>query len=149
MRTPGSAAKRAVVRYLVAQFHNPRGAAGSVAGWVMAHRSSNVRRNRWVVSLLDVRPSERVLEIGFGPGRAIADLSRRVEDGHVYGLDHSEVMLRQASRRNAEAIRAGRVTLICGSVDRLPPALDGPFDAVLAVNALGFWPEPAERLEQL
>ena len=48
-------------------------------------------------------------------------------------------MLRQASRRNAAAIRAGRVTLINASVDQLPAALDGPFDAILAVNSLGFW----------
>ena len=31
----------------------------------------------------------------------------------------------------------------------MPPALDGPFDAVLAVNCLGFWPEPVERLGEL
>jgi ubiquinone/menaquinone biosynthesis C-methylase UbiE len=67
----------------------------------------------------------------------------------VYGIDHSGVMLRQAARRNAAAIRAGRVTLINASVDQLPPALDGPFDAILAVNSLGFWPAPAERLAEL
>jgi ubiquinone/menaquinone biosynthesis C-methylase UbiE len=59
------------------------------------------------------------------------------------------VMLRQASRRNAAAIRAGRVTLINAQADQLPPAVDGPFDAILAVNSLGFWPAPAERLAEL
>ena len=67
----------------------------------------------------------------------------------MYGIDHSGVMLRQASRRNAAAIRAGRVTLINASADQLPAALDGPFDAILAVNSLGFWPAPAERLAEL
>jgi ubiquinone/menaquinone biosynthesis C-methylase UbiE len=67
----------------------------------------------------------------------------------VYGVDHSAVMLRQASRRNAAAIRAGLVTLINAPADQLPPALDGPFDAILAVNSLGFWPAPAERLAEL
>jgi ubiquinone/menaquinone biosynthesis C-methylase UbiE len=94
--------------------------------------------------------TDRVLEIGFGPGLAIAELSRRVGDqGHVYGIDHSEVMLRQATRRNASAIAAGRVSLSRASVDRLPPSLDGPFDAILAVNSLGFWPAPSERLDEL
>jgi hypothetical protein len=51
-----------------------------MAGWVMAHRPSNRQRNSWVVSLLDVRPADRVLEIGFGPGLAIGELSRRVGD---------------------------------------------------------------------
>src|SRR4029077_18458694 len=57
--------------------------------------------------------------------------------------------LRQASRRNAAAIRAGRVTLIKAPADQLPPAVDGPFDAILAVNSLGFWPARAERLAEL
>ncbi len=142
--------KQAVLRWSIGQFHHPRGVPGRVAGWVMAHRSSNRRRNSWVADLLDVRPDEKVLEIGFGPGLAVAELSRRVgPSGHVYGVDHSEVMVRQAARRNAAAIRAGRVTLIQGTVERLPPALDGPFDAVFAVNALGFWKEPVTRLQEL
>ena len=115
---------------------------------MFAHRPSNRQRNRWVVSLLGARPAEQVLEIGFGPGLAVAELVR-AGAGHVYGVDHSAVMLRQASRRNAAAIRAGRVTLINASVDQLPAALDGPFDAILAVNSLGFWPAPAERLAEL
>jgi ubiquinone/menaquinone biosynthesis C-methylase UbiE len=135
---------------IVRQFGHPRGAAGNVAGWVMAHRSSNRRRNRWVVSLLDVQPTDRVLEIGFGPGLAIAELSRRVgASGHVYGIDQSDVMLRQATRRNAAAIQAGQVTLARSTVEQLPRALDDPFDAVLAVNSLGFWTEPAQRLKDL
>jgi SAM-dependent methyltransferase len=140
------AVKRAIVMALVGQFGHPRGALGNVAGWVMAHRPSNRQRNRWVASLLDVQPTDRVLEIGFGPGLAIADLSQRVGPaGRVYGIDHSDVMLRHATRRNADAIKAGRVTLTLGSVEHLPPALDGPFDAILAVNSVGFWPAPAER----
>ncbi|MGH3259708.1 MAG: class I SAM-dependent methyltransferase [Streptosporangiaceae bacterium] len=114
----------------------------------MAHRPSNRQRNRWVVSLLGMRPADQVLEIGFGPGLAIAELAR-AGAGHVYGIDHSGVMLRQASRRNAAAIRARRVTLIRASVDQLPTALDGPFDAILAVNSLAFWPAPAQRLAEL
>jgi ubiquinone/menaquinone biosynthesis C-methylase UbiE len=142
--------KRAVIAAIVGQFRHPRGSAGRVAGWVMAHRPSNRQRNRWVVSLLDVQPTDRVLEIGFGPGLAISELSRRVGgSGHVYGIDHSYVMLRLGTRRNASAIAAGRVTLCRASVGQLPPSLDGPFDAILTVNSLGFWPAPTERLAEL
>ena len=143
----GLAAVRALDRDVVGQAHHPRGAAGCVTGWEMAHRPSNRQRSRWVVSLLDVQPADQVLEIGFGPGLTVAELAR-AGAGHVYGIDHSGVMLRQASRRNAAAIRAGRVTLIRGSADQIPPALGGPFDAILAINALGFWPAPAERLPE-
>ena len=144
----GIAAVRALDHDVIGQAHHPQGTAGRVTAWEMAHRPSNRQRNRWVVSLLGMQPDRQVLEIGFGPGLAIAELAR-AGAGHVYGIDHSGVMLRQAARRNAAAIRAGRVTLIRASVDQLPPALDGPFDAILAVNSLAFWPAPAQRLAEL
>src|SRR5947209_6288813 len=144
----GIAAVLFLDRAAIGQGHCPRGAAGSVTGWVFAHRPSNRQRNHWVVSLLGVQPTDRILEIGFGPGAAVAELVR-AGAGHVYGADHSPVMLRQASRRNAAAIRAGRVTLVNAPADRLPAALEGPFDAILAVNSVGFWPAPAERLAEL
>ena len=144
----GIAAVRVLDHDVVGQAHHPRGAAGRVTAWEMAHRPSNRQRSGWVVSLLGVQPADQVLEIGFGPGLAVAALVR-AGAGHVYGIDHSGVMLRQASRRNAAAIRAGRVTLIRVSVDQIPPAFDGPFDAILAVNSLAFWPAPAQRLAEL
>ncbi len=126
----------------------PHGPGGHVAGWVMAHRPSNRRRNQWVVSLLDVQPADRVLEIGFGPGLAVAELTRRAPRGMVMGIDHSEVMLRVATRRNAAAVRGGRVDLRLGSVESLPD-FGEPLDVILSVNSMGFWPDPAAGLRAL
>jgi SAM-dependent methyltransferase len=140
--------RQEVVARARAQFGRPTGFPGRIAGWVMAHRSSNRRRNVWAVSLLDVRRDDRVLEIGFGPGVAIRELARLAPDGYVCGLDHSEVMLHQAGRRNADGVRRGRVELRLGSVERVP-AFEVPFDKILAVNALQFWDEPVEPLREL
>ena len=79
---------RRVVAAVRAQFGRPTGVWGRAAGLLMAHRSSNRRRNVWAVSLLDVRPGDRVLEIGFGPGLAIRELSRLAAEGCVCGIDH-------------------------------------------------------------
>lgn len=142
------AIKQRVITAVVRQFGHPRGIGGRLAGWVMAHRSSNRRRNRWVVSLLDVQPTDRALEIGFGPGLAIAELSRRATRGTVYGIDRSDVMLQQATRRNAAAVRAKHVRLVQASVEQLP-LFDEPLDAILTVNSVGFWPEAAQQLVEL
>jgi SAM-dependent methyltransferase len=131
-----------------AQFGRPTGLWGRAAGLLMAHRSSNRRRNAWVVSLLEVRPDDRVLEIGFGPGLAIRELGRLATGGYVCGIDHSELMLRRASRLNADAIERGVIDLRFGSVEQLP-AFDEPFDKILVVNASMFWQEPVARLEEL
>jgi ubiquinone/menaquinone biosynthesis C-methylase UbiE len=133
-------------RRMIGQFHHPRGLGGRVAGWVMAHRGSNRRRNVWVVELLDVQPEDRVLEVGFGPGIALGELAARATRGRVYGIDHSAVMVERASRRTRAA--AGRIELIHASVDRLP-SFGEPLDAVLAVNSSGFWPDPPQRLREL
>ncbi len=136
---------------VVRQFHHPSGAAGRLAGWVMGHRSSNVERNRWVVELLDVQPSERVLELGCGPGVALRALAERATQGLVVGVDHSEVMIRQAARRNAAAVRSGSVRLVQSPVEQIDQIVlgDAAFDAALAVNSIGFWHEPATRLREV
>jgi SAM-dependent methyltransferase len=132
----------------LAQFHRPTGAVGHVAGWIMGRRSSNVARNRWAVQLLDVQQTDRVIELGCGPGVAITALAARAIRGLVVGVDHSQVMIRQARRRNGAAIRAGRVRLIHLPVESLSVS-DGPFDAALAVNTVGMWPDPTARLREL
>jgi len=141
---------------IVLQFRNPTGVGGHLAGWIMGHRSSNVTRNRWAVELLDIQPGERVLELGCGPGVALAALAERAVAGLVVGVDQSPVMIRQAQRRNAVAIAAGRLRLVRSSVEDLPlspeqrePPFDTSFDAVLAVNNVGFWSEPARCLSGL
>src|SRR5271166_2378520 len=131
---------------IVSQFMHPRGLPGRLVGWEMALRPSNRKRNAWAVSLMDVQPSDRVLEIGFGPGIAIREIARRTTRGQVVGIDRSAVMRAQAARRNASAIRAGRVSLMIASIDD-PPTFDHPFDKVLAVNNMGMWSEPALRLK--
>jgi SAM-dependent methyltransferase len=114
----------------------------------MALRPSNRKRNAWAVSLMDVQPSDRVLEIGFGPGIAVREIARRTTRGEVVGIDRSAVMRAQAARRNAAQIRAGRVSLAVASVEDLP-AFEGTFDKILAVNNMGMWAEPALRLKEL
>jgi hypothetical protein len=56
----GLAAVRALDHDVIGQAHHPRGAAGRVTAWEMAHRPSNRRRSSWVVSLLGVQPADRV-----------------------------------------------------------------------------------------
>ena len=140
--------RQRVIAAVRAQFGRPTGLWGRAAGLVMAHRGSNRRRNAWVVSLLDVRPEDRVLEIGFGPGIAIRELGRLASKGYVCGIDHSELMVRRARRRNAEGLGRGVVDLRLASVEDLP-AFDEPFDKILAVNATMFWREPVARLGEL
>ena len=133
---------------LVQQFGKPSGPLGVLAGLIMRVRRSNRVRNLRTLELLDVRPEDRVLEVGFGPGLAVARAAELALAGKVVGIDHSQLMLRQARRRNVEAIRSGRVELLLGSADALP-RFEGRFDKVLAVNVYMFWKDPVSVLSGL
>jgi len=130
---------------LVRQFGKPSGFLGAVAGLIMRVRPSNRERNLRTLTLLDVLPTDHVLELGFGPGLAIARAAELASRGKVVGLDHSELMLRQARQRNARAIEGGRVELLLGSAEHLP-TLSIRFDKVFAVNVFMFWSEPVAVL---
>lgn len=128
------------------QYGHPRGLGGQIAGWLMA--LSNRQLNTWSVDLLGVRPTDDVLEIGFGPGLAVQALARRARRGHVAGVDVSALMVRQASGRNAAAIRAGQVDLREAGVSSLPFP-EASFDKVLAVNNVQFWPSLPDDLREV
>jgi ubiquinone/menaquinone biosynthesis C-methylase UbiE len=114
----------------------------------MALRPSNRHRNHWAVSLLNVEPTDRFLEVGFGPGIAIREAARRATHGKVIGVDHSNEMVRQATRRNRDAVHQGRVELHQMDADALR-AFELTFNKVLVVNSLGFWPHPVDRLDDI
>ncbi len=135
--------------WLVGQFGHLKGFWGGLAGRVMARRPSNRRRNAWTIDLVDLQPGERVLEVGFGPGLALSRAAERVgSGGRVAGVDRSEVMLAQARRFNSAAVSAGLMDLRLASVDALPD-FGTSFDAIVAVNTVGFWPDPPARFREL
>jgi len=126
------------------QFAKPSGGMGWVVGHLMAIKNSG--RSEWVFSLLDLKPHERVLEIGFGSGTDIQRASRSA--AFVAGVDHSDVMLRMASKRNAEPIREGRVALQLASAAKLPFP-EEHFDRVFAINSAQFWKDSIKTLGEV
>ena len=121
---------------VISQFKHPRGLLGRLAGFILANRGSNLRRNRWTVELLALKNGERVLEVGCGPGVTL-ELCLAHKGVTATGVDHSALMVAQAGRRNRRAAREGRLTLIEGTVDDVPSHL-APFDKVFSINVIQF-----------
>ena len=102
----------------------------------------------WVIDLLDVQPSDKVLEVGFGPGVGIQLLTSLASTGYVAGVDSSKEMVAQATTRNKNAIQRGHVDLRRGSVASLPFA-DNTFDKALAINSMQVWPDAVAGLREM
>ncbi len=127
-----------VHKLLMRMFGRPKGVLGRLGGVIMARVNRDAAAQ--IIEMLDVRPDDKVLEVGFGPGVAIQLLLHWVPAGSVAGIDYSQEMVRQAAARNAAALRNRRVDLRYGSVERLPFA-EETFDKALAINSMQTWPD--------
>ncbi|MDH3539250.1 MAG: nitroreductase family deazaflavin-dependent oxidoreductase [Acidimicrobiia bacterium] len=94
------------------------------------------------IAALGPLPGERILEIGSGPGSALAELARDVHPGgQVVGLDLSSAMCR-AARRRLEAIDAlGPAAVTQGDAAALPFATNA-FDACFMSFTLELFDTP-------
>jgi ubiquinone/menaquinone biosynthesis C-methylase UbiE len=127
-------------------FGRPTGVLGKMGGRIMAR--TNQACAAWVIGQLGVQPTDQVLEVGFGPGMGIEILAGLMTAGRVEGIDLSPEMIAQATARNAEAIKNGRVALRRGTVESLPFE-DDTFDKALAINSMQLWPDVAAGLREI
>jgi ubiquinone/menaquinone biosynthesis C-methylase UbiE len=132
--------------FIARQSSHPTGVFGRLVAHVMARETANV--NDWVIDELAPKPGESVLEIGCGHGRSLARISAAVAPGgRVVGIDPSDVMRREAERRNRREILAGRVSVAKGDVENVPHMFDG-FDKWLSVHTVYFWSDLAAGLRE-
>src|SRR5919202_1044262 len=56
----------------------------------------------WSVDTLEVRPADRLLEVGCGHGVAVSLVCERLTTGTITAIDRSPKMIEMATRRNRE-----------------------------------------------
>lgn len=101
----------------------------------------NADLNSFVLEMLQLKMTDRVLEIGFGTGKLINKMAGIAGGGIVDGIDFSEEMLKQAMRINQHHISNGIVRLRQGECRELPYKGDS-FDKLCSINTLYFWEKP-------
>jgi ubiquinone/menaquinone biosynthesis C-methylase UbiE len=94
-----------------------------------------------IVDALDIRPHDRVLEIGCGHGVAATLICDRLVEGHLTAIDRSAKMIEAAVRRNAAYVEAGNAHFIVATLEDLDLG-DRRFDKVLAVRVGVFNRDP-------
>jgi SAM-dependent methyltransferase len=121
-------------RFVAKQLSNPSGLGGWLARLGM--NRGNARVNAFAVDQLDVRPTDAVVEVGFGGGPNL----RRLMDGSasVVGIDRSPDTVAAAARLFAAECAQGRARFLLGDVEKLPIA-DGSCTKALTVHTVYFW----------
>src|SRR6202140_3166361 len=99
---------------------------------------------------MDLRPGERVLDLGCGSGWATRLLARMVGEGpqgfgQVVGVDVSDEMIRQARATSKEF---DNVMFVVGSAAQIPWE-ENFFDKVLSIESFYYYPDQGRALAEL
>ena len=121
-------------------FENPRKPQG-FGGKLMAKmmNSGHAKVSQWGFSNISAKPDAKVLDVGCGGGANIATWLDKCRNGHVTGLDYSEVSVAESQKLNIAAIKQGKCRVLQGDVSSIPFS-DEVFDYVSAFETVYFWP---------
>lgn len=135
-----------IKKYIVSQFGKPRGFVGRIVGQIL--EKNNEDRAKWAIQKLNVSADDKVLEVGFGPGSSIELLTHEIKSGFIAGIDHSEEMVKYASKKNSDKIKEGKVILGVGSSDQIKYE-DNFFSKVFCINVNIFWRNPKNHMNEI
>jgi ubiquinone/menaquinone biosynthesis C-methylase UbiE len=132
--------------FIVRQLGNPHGWFSPITARFL--NKGNAQQNADCIDALHLEPHHRVLEVGFGGGVSVPRLLSECAQGRITGCDISSEMILRAQSRFSEAIQAGKLEVVEGSVADLALS-EASFDRVMSVNTVYFWPDLEAGLKRI
>ena len=122
------------------QFKRPSGFGGKIISFLM--KKGNRHAYDKMIPYLNIKSGDRILEIGYGHGVGIDKICSGY-DCFVTGIDFSELMFKEAQKRNQQHINNNKLDLHFG--DYMDFKVPGEqFDKIFFINVIYFW----DRLEE-
>jgi SAM-dependent methyltransferase len=97
------------------------------------------------LALMNLQPTDRVLDVGCGSGWLVRRLAARVLNGSVVGIDVSDEMIRRAQLASTGVPNA---QFLHGTAEEIPAPPDS-FTKVLSVESAYYWHDPARGLREI
>lgn len=136
-------------KIIESHFRKPRGLVGIFTSNLMI--KGNMSNYHVLLKDLDVQPDEKIMEIGYGPGKGIELISNISDSCQIYGIDFSTLMYKKASTLNKGPIAVGQVKLFRGDFMRTDIG-EYDFDKIFCINVVYFWSKlqpPFEKIRLL
>ena len=100
-----------MLRFIGNQFRKPTGFFGKIISKIMIKGNSSAYDK--IIAELDIKQKDKILEIGYGHGLGIDIISSNY-DCFLSGIDFSELMFKEATKRNKKHIANKKADLYYG-----------------------------------
>ncbi len=108
----------------------------------------NAPLNALIKGQVAPRKTDHILEIGFGTGVLIRNMTEDVSRGVIEGIDFSETMVSIAKKKNRRYIASGRVVIRKGRFEEQSYHEDF-FDKICSANTIYFWSDPVGTAQKI
>jgi ubiquinone/menaquinone biosynthesis C-methylase UbiE len=129
-------------KIIASNLKKPVGPEGVQVGDFMAKGNLNFYIN--ILSLVDFKSTDKVLEIGMGNGKHIHNLFKNGLEEYI-GLDYSETMVDEAIKNTSSL---NFVKFIEADAHNIP-VLKNTIDVIFTINTLYFYDNPDQVLQQI
>jgi len=118
--------------------------------WADAGKGESMEHEHWPItkpalSLMQIAPTDNILDVGCGAGWLSRILAQRVPEGRVVGMDISDEMIHRARRASVDA---GNLVFVVGEVEEIPWEANF-FTRVISVESSYYWPDPAKGMREI
>jgi ubiquinone/menaquinone biosynthesis C-methylase UbiE len=133
-------------KFIASQFKKPSTLFGTFAFNIMVKK--NQKHYDKLINDLNIRPGDKILEIGYGPGIVIQMIAKACSTCTVHGIDFSKLMYNRAVKYNKPFIANGKVQLQYGDFLKTS-VIDNNYDKVFCLNVIYFWNELKSPFEKV
>ncbi|MEQ8524568.1 class I SAM-dependent methyltransferase [Gracilimonas sp.] len=131
---------------LAQQLRKPTGEAGLEVATAL--NESNQELYDLAFEVLNLKPRQNILEIGFGNGKHFSQYFQAQPQLNLTGVDFSTDMCEEAMTRNSQFIEEGKLSIHCAETSSLP-FQENEFDLILAINVIYFLDPPESHLQEI
>ncbi len=128
------------------QLGQPHGVLGNVI--LKALNKKNTTIIKETIKLLNLKPDDTFLDIGFGGGLSFEIMENEHPDVKMHGLEISEKALKCSKYKFKSAIKENKLELKEGSVHRIPYP-DNHFDHIISINTVYFWQDVPDAFAEV